>query len=330
MTPQLFAEFPVMELITWDTHPALDFTYYAPEKAYGITLVNENDSNNKIVLLINGTFSGTYYKLKNQHSVLTTSSVTLKNSKVVSKTSDIYLVPQNNVDIGPFSFGLKPRAGADGFFDSQELDYTGTITSFSAYAPSKLKKGRFFAKDRLIMIHRVNPYSGVSSDLYKNTFIEEYQDLGVFVIDTCQVSSITNTNIDFGTQLAGTYQKPTSLANALAQLNVSCVNRGSNYFISIKPNNMLDPGNHMGMTLAPVSGNAEDLPYIATSIGTDAKGDKVCEPNSSKALDYTESKQLVSTTGKNFVQGLNFALCVNGKIAPGGYRGSLDVSFLVE
>ncbi|EJD6584569.1 MULTISPECIES: hypothetical protein [Providencia] len=99
--------------------------------------------------------------------------------------------------------------------------------------------------------------------------------------------------------------------------------------ISIKPNNALVDGNYTGMVLDPLDGNSDDLPYIATSIDATAKGDEVCIADSSQAINYTKSKQIYSSVGGNFIQGLNFALCVNGKIAPGKYRGSLDVNFLV-
>lgn len=336
-TSRISANFPFLELITWKIGgaPYWDFNYYAPESAYGVELVNERDKNNKIVLLINGHFSATYPRYNTIGDVNSgyhweTSSFTLKNSKMTSSVR-MYQVPIS-LGRGTFAFGLEPQSGVNGYFPSYTSNkgkYTGTITSYSAYAPQPLKKGRFFANDRLILVHRSGEGDGYFMNQQNATFINAYEDMGVFVVDSCQVSPISNTKIDFGTQLAGTFPSPKNLANAFAQLNVNCPNSGK-YFMSIKSGNALVQGSQTGMVLDSTSGNAEDLPYIATSIGTAAKGDEVCAIDSSQAINYTESEQVYSSTGTNFIQGLNFALCVNGKIAPGGYRGSLNVNFLIE
>lgn len=333
----IHANYPFIELITWKKggQPDWQYTYYAPEGAYGVVLVNEFDKNNKIILLINGVFSTTYPRFKvtgdvNSGTIQETASITLRNSKVTS-TSRMYHVP-TTANEGFFAFGLEPQSGIRGYLDDSiylQAHFTGVITSYSAYAPQPLKKGRFFADDRLIMAHRDGPGDGFSVNQSKATFINEYQDLGVFVVDTCKVAPLTNTQIDYGAQLAGMYPSPKNLANSLAQLNVNCANSGK-YFMGIKPMNALVQGNQTGMVLDAVSGNAEDLPYIATSVGTAAKGNEVCRADSSDAVNYTESKQVYSSTGPNFTQGLNFALCANGKIAPGAYRGSMVVNFLIE
>ena len=334
----LFANFPFIELMTWKKNgaPNWEYTYYPPESAYGVTLVNEFDKNNKIILLINGVFSTTYSRYNTPGNVSAgsrweTASFTLSKSKMISSRG-MYRVPLNSYFSGLFGFGLEPQSGMNGLLVGSytaPAKFTGTITSYSAYAPQPLKKGRYFADDRLIMVHRDSPNDGVSVEQSHATFINEYQDLGVFAVDTCKVAPITNTQIDYGSQLAGTYPTPKNLANLLAQLNVNCVNSGK-YFMSIMPMNALVPGNQTGMVLDSVSGGAEDLPYIATSVGTAAKGDEVCRTDSSDAVNYTESKQVYSSTGPNFTQGLNFALCANGKIAPGAYRGSMVVNFLIE
>ncbi len=333
----IYPNFPFIELITWKKNgsPDWQYTYYPPEGAYGVVLVNEFDKNNKIILLINGTFSSTYPRFKvpgnvNSGTIQETASITLRNSKAIS-SSRMYHVPTSS-NAGFFAFGLEPQSGVNGYLDDSvylKAQFTGVITSYSAYAPQPLKKGRFFADDRLIMAHRDGPGDGFSVNQSNATFINEYQDLGVFAVDTCKVAPITNTQINFGSQLAGTYPSPKNLANALAQINVSCPNTGK-YFMSVKPNNALVSGSQTGMVLDSLDGHSGDLPYIATSVGATTKGNEVCTTDSSQAINYTESKQIYSTMGKNFIQGLNFALCVNGKIAPGGYRGSLDVNFLIE
>ncbi|MGG4677994.1 hypothetical protein [Providencia huashanensis] len=338
-TRSINPNFPFIELITWKKggSPNWEYTYYPPEGAYGVTLVNEFDKNNRIILLINGTFSTRYLRYKvtgdvNSGHVWENASFTLKNSKMTS-SNRMYHVPADSSAPNPLTFGLEPKSGIDGYLvDSiyvEPMKFTGIITSYSAYAPQPLKKGRYFADDRLIMAHRDGPGDGFSVNQSNATFINEYQDLGVFVVDTCKVSPITNTQIDYGSQLAGTYPAPKNLANSLAQLNVNCANSGK-YFMAIKPMNSLVQGNQTGMVLDSVNGNAEDLPYIATSAGTAAKGDEVCVADSAHAVNYTESKQVHSSTGPNFTQGLNFALCANGKIAPGAYRGSMVVNFLIE
>ncbi|EPL9568483.1 hypothetical protein MMK73_000528 [Providencia rettgeri] len=332
------ANYPFIELITWKKGgaPYWQFTYYAPENAYGVTLVNEFDKNNKIVLLINGTFSTRYLRYKvpgnvNSGHEWESASFSLANSKMTS-SNRMYHVPMDG-NSGPLSYGIEPKSGISGYLvdsgSAEKMKFTGIITSYSAYAPQPLKKGRYFADDRLIMAHRDGPGDGFLNSQSNATFINEYQDLGVFVVDTCKVAPLTNTQIDYGSQLAGTYPIPKNLANSLAQLNVNCVNSGK-YFMSIKPMNELVQGNQTGMVLNAVSGGADDLPYIATSVGTAAKGDEVCRTDSSDAVNYTESKQVYSSTGANFTQGLNFALCANGKIAPGAYHGSMVVNFLIE
>lgn len=341
-TSRINPNFPFIELITWKRggSPNWEYTYYPPEGAYGVTLVNEFDKNNRIILLINGTFSVKYLRYKvtgdaNSGYMWEGASFTLKNSKMTS-SDRMYHVPIGSSLPNPLNFGLEPQSGVSGYLANRIQDssvapmqFTGIITSYSAYAPQPLKKGRYFADDRLIMAHRDGPGDGFSVNQSNATFINEYQDLGVFAVDTCKVAPITNTKINFGSQLAGTYPSPKNLANALAQINVSCPNTGK-YFMSVKPNNALVSGNQTGMVLESLDGHSGDLPYIATSVGTAAKGNEVCTTDSSQAIKYTESKQVYSTVGKNFIQGLNFALCVNGEIAPGGYRGSLDVNFLIE
>ncbi|WP_353243140.1 hypothetical protein [Providencia sp.] len=339
-TARINPNFPFIELITWKKGggPNWEYTYYPQEGAYGVTLVNENDKNNKIILLINGTFSVRYLRFKvigdvNSGLEWENASFSLRNSKMTS-SNRMYHVSSGTTN--PLSFGLEPQSGVNGYLanyvqngSADPMQFTGIITSYSAYAPQPLKKGRYFANDRLIMAHRDGPGNGFSVEQSNATFINEYQDLGVFVVDTCKVAPLTNTQIDYGAQLAGTYPSPKNLANSLAQLNVNCANSGK-YFMGIKPMNALVQGNQTGMVLNAVSGNAEDLPYIATSVGTAAKGDEVCRTDSSDAVNYTESKQVYSSTGPNFTQGLNFALCANGKIAPGAYRGSMVVNFLIE
>lgn len=338
-TRRISPNFPFIELITWKKGggPDWEYTYYPPEGAYGVTLVNEFDKNNRIILLINGRFSTRYLRYKvpgdvNSGHVWESASFTLKNSKMTS-SDRMYHVPIRSSLTNPFNFGLEPQSGVDGYIvDSvyaEPMKFTGIITSYSAYAPQPLKKGRYFADDRLIMAHRFGPGDGFAVEQSNATFINEYQDLGVFVVDACKVAPITNTQINFGSQLAGTYPSPKNLSNALAQINVSCPNTGK-YFMSVKPNNALVSGNQTGMVLESLDGHSGDLPYIATSVETTAQGNEVCTTNSSRAINYTESKQIYSTVGQNFIQGLNFALCVNGEIAPGGYRGSLDVNFLIE
>ncbi|ENR5391856.1 hypothetical protein PWM41_000217 [Providencia rettgeri] len=338
-TRRINPNFPFIELITWKKggSPNWEYTYYPPEGAYGVTLVNEFDKNNRIILLINGTFSTRYLRYKvindvNSGHVWESASFTLKNSKMTS-SDRMYHVPIGSSLPNPLNFGLEPQSGANGYIvDSiyaEPMKFTGIITSYSAYAPQPLKKGRYFADDRLIMAHRDGPGDGFSVNQSNATFINEYQDLGVFAVDACKVAPITNTQINFGSQLAGTYPSPKNLANALAQLNVSCPNTGK-YFMSVKPNNALVSGSQTGMVLDSLDGHSGDLPYIATSVGATTKGNEVCTTDSSQAINYTESKQIYSTAGKNFIQGLNFALCVNGKIDPGKYRGSLDVNFLIE
>ncbi|MEQ4673477.1 hypothetical protein ABN063_02820 [Providencia vermicola] len=331
--------FPFIELITWKKggSPNWEYTYYPPEGAYGVTLVNEFDKNNRIILLINGRFSTRYLRYKvtgdvNSGYVWESASFTLKNSKMTS-SDRMYHVPIGSSLLNPLNFGLEPKSGVNGYIvDSvyaEPMKFTGIITSYSAYAPQPLKKGRYFADDRLIMAHRDSPGDGFAIEQSNATFINEYQDLGVFAVDACKVAPITNTQINFGSQLAGTYPSPKNLSNALAQINVSCPNTGK-YFMSVKPNNALVSGNQTGMVLDSLDGHFGDLPYIATSVGATTKGNEVCMTDSSQAINYTESKQIYSTVGQNFIQGLNFALCVNGEIAPGGYRGSLDVNFLIE
>ncbi|EMT6577079.1 MULTISPECIES: hypothetical protein [Providencia] len=338
-TRRINPNFPFIELITWKKggRPNWEYTYYPPEGAYGVTLVNEFDKNNRIILLINGTFSTRYLRYKvindvNSGHVWESASFTLKNSKMTS-SDRMYHVPIGSSLPNPLNFGLEPQNGANGYIvDSiyvEPMKFTGIITSYSAYAPQPLKKGRYFADDRLIMAHRDGPGDGFSVNQSNATFINEYQDLGVFAVDSCKVAPITNTQINFGSQLAGTYPSPKNLANALAQINVSCPNTGK-YFMSVKPNNALVSGSQTGMVLDSLDGHSGDLPYIATSVGATTKGNEVCTTDSSQAINYTESKQIYSTAGKNFIQGLNFALCVNGKIDPGKYRGSLDVNFLIE
>lgn len=339
-TRRINPNFPFIELITWKKggSPNWEYTYYPPEGAYGVTLVNEFDKNNRIILLINGTFSTRYLRYKvindvNSGHVWESASFTLKNSKMTS-SDRMYHVPIGSSLPNPLNFGLEPQSGANGYIvDSiyaEPMKFTGIITSYSAYAPQPLKKGRYFADDRLIMAHRDGPGDGFSVNQSNATFINEYQDLGVFAVDSCKVAPITNTQINFDSQLAGTYPSPKNLANALAQINVNCPNTGK-YFMSVKPNNALVSGNQTGMVLDSLDGgHSGDLPYIATSVEATTKGNEVCTTDSSQAINYTESKQIYSTAGKNFIQGLNFALCANGKIAPGKYRGSLDVNFLIE
>lgn len=334
----ILPNFPFIELITWKWREGPDsaFVYYPQEGAYGISLFNEFDESNRIILLINGVFSTTYARYHIPYDWSSgvrweTASFSLRHSKI-SSSKGMYHVPYGINYSGYFDFGLEPKSGTPGVLYTtftHPAKFTGVITSYSAYAPQPLKKGRYLADDTIMMAHRNGYGDGYPKDKSEAVFIGEHQYMGIFVVDTCKVSAITNTKIDFGVQLAGTYPSPKNLANALAQVNVNCPDTGK-YLISIKPNNALVDGNYTGMVLDPLDGNSDDLPYIATSIDATAKGDEVCIADSSQAINYTKSKQVYSSVGGNFIQGLNFALCVNGKIAPGKYRGSLDVNFLVE
>lgn len=85
-TGRINPNFPFIELITWKKggSPNWEYTYYPPEGAYGVTLVNEFDKNNRIILLINGTFSVRYLRYKvtgdvNSGYMWESASFTLKN-----------------------------------------------------------------------------------------------------------------------------------------------------------------------------------------------------------------------------------------------------------
>ncbi|MBP6122109.1 MULTISPECIES: hypothetical protein [Providencia] len=304
--------------------------------APGIRLINENDNSRIIILLLNGTVTASY---KNSSYLTVTKNAVLKESRQISgqlKSS------------GHLSWGLEySSTNINNYFQAGGTP-TGfiraDITSFSAYSssqsggPTTVAKGRYKLStgERLVFGQgTIYSYMGWSSS---ETSLLNDNTLSIEALDSCTVAPLTATNIIFGTQFSG-YKQNQLLETRPATMAINCVTTGKLLMV-LSANQPLhgqtsagttSGTNLAGMALDAVSGNSNnstERPYIVTTKVPPPSD--ICRNGNASALVYYDRIKLGDITTTNLQQNLYFNLCHNGTVRPGGYRGSVDVSFYLE
>ncbi|EMH1104431.1 hypothetical protein V6A50_001094 [Proteus mirabilis] len=100
----------------------------------------------------------------------------------------------------------------------------------------------------------------------------------------------------------------------------------------LKPYNELVNASKTGMTMSPniPLKDKEVAPYITVSDAAKKITNTVCNNNSAEALEFYAGQSLGKYNGGSVYKSLSFNLCANGNIPTNTYKGSIDVSFLIE
>lgn len=216
-----------------------------------------------------------------------------------------------------------------------EVDYTSMlaevslyISTYSIYAQGKIKPGYYQFSP--IMWTAVTPSSNASSGYEKGETLS-WGSSPITVLKNCNVSTNSETYINFNPQLSKNYSSPTLLDNKLASMQVSCPDSG-NLYIVIKPYNDLVSGSNTGMKMVGNKNNEDaPTPYISVSDGNKSVSNNVCGNNATSAFKYFDGQSIGSIKQNSpIMKLLSFNLCAKGSIPTDAYKGSIDVSFIVE
>lgn len=300
-----------------------DFLFPLPggqDGEYGLKLYNKNASpeenkTNYLVAAING-------KIVIQHSP---SNQGMRLSAFIDlnrgKASDIRGENSNTIITnGPLCwYGFYTR------FESSQLN----INSYSIYAVGNVKPG-IYDFVRPLYWSAAQPKTGGGGYIV-DTVPFSFDDGPIHVLKKCNVTPMSSTNIQFAPQLAKQYSSPKLLDKYLAGIMVSCPNNGSLY-VSLKPFGELVDSSKTGMKMKPdnpLNAN-EAAPYISVSDGEKSVTDAICNKNDSNAFEFYNGKQLGSYKDSSLMKSLSFNLCAQGNVPANNYKGSIDVSILVE
>ncbi|HBC5916318.1 TPA: hypothetical protein KEY36_002907 [Proteus mirabilis] len=291
------------------------------EGEYGLKLYNKNVSEaenreNYLVAAINGTL--TINSVYGNNGTITPTRITLRRGKEVSRTADY-----------PREFSY--RHPMCWFGSVSRVDNTSLrISSYSIYAVGHVKPGIYdFVAPVYFTAAQTATVSGDPPDLKSVPF--SFGNGPIHVLKTCNVSPASSTNIQFATQLAQNFKSAKLLEQSVASMLVSCPHSG-NMYVTLKPYNELVNGSKTGMTMSsniPLK-DKEVAPYITVSDAAKKITNAVCNNNSSEALEFYAGQSMGKYNGGTVYKLLSFNLCANGNIPTNTYKGSIDVSFLIE
>ncbi len=289
------------------------------EGEYGLKLYNKNASEaenreNYLVAAINGIVSidAVYY----QNGTYSPTRITLRRGKEVSRTAEyadqfVYRHPM-------CWYGYISRVNNTSL----------RISSYSIYAVGHVKPGIY---DFVAPIYFTTAQTATDAPPDLSSVPFSFGNGPIHVLKTCNVSPASSTNIQFAIQLAQNFKSAKLLEQSVASMLVSCPHSG-NMYVTLKPYNELVNGSKTGMTMSPSIPlkNKEVAPYITVSDATKTITNAVCNNNSSEALEFYAGQPSGKYNGGSVYKSLSFNLCANGNIPTNIYKGSIDVSFLIE
>lgn len=291
------------------------------EGEYGLKLYNKNVSEaenreNYLVAAINGivAIDAVYY----QNGTPSPTRITLRRGKEISRTEEY-----SN------QFVYRHPMCWYGYI-SRVRNTSLRISSYSIYAVGHVKPGIYdFVAPIYFTTAQTATSGGTNPDLSSIPF--SFGNGPIHVLKTCNVSPASSTNIQFAAQLAQNFKSAKLLEQSVASMLVSCPHSG-NMYVTLKPYNELVNGSKTGMTMSPTIPlkNKEVAPYITVSDATKTITNAVCNNNSSEALEFYAGQPSGKYNGGSVYKSLSFNLCANGNIPTNTYKGSIDVSFLIE
>ncbi|MDC9734925.1 hypothetical protein [Proteus mirabilis] len=289
------------------------------EGEYGLKLYNKNASEaenreNYLVAAINGTL--TINSVYSNNGTYTPTRITLRRGKEVSRTADY-----------PSEFSYRHPMCWFGRFS--RVDNTSLrISSYSIYAVGHVKPGIY---DFVAPVYFTTAQTATEAPPDLSSVPFSFGNGPIHVLKTCNVSPASSTNIQFAAQLAQNFKSAKLLEQNVASMLVSCPHSG-NMYVTLKPYNELVNGSKTGMTMSsniPLK-DKEVAPYITVSDAAKKITNAVCNNNSSEALEFYAGQSMGKYNGGTVYKLLSFNLCANGNIPTNTYKGSIDVSFLIE
>lgn len=318
---------------------SINSTFPKYQGAPGLILVNENDRNNAIILLLNGTVSAKFV-----NSMLNRIVKTAKIEKSRTVSGDLYQTEYLGWKLENNSKAIKDYFYGDSDYVRRYSPYiSANISSFSAYAStpnggeSVITKGRYVIPNHgSLQFGYQNLYSFAGWGAADSKLLTD-NTLSVEALDSCSVTPLTSTNIRFPDQLAGG-MSTRLLDTQSATMSINCINTGKLLMV-LSANQRLykyigsSDVNPAGTILEPISGNSTSLydkPFIVTSMKPPSAN--ICRMGDPDALKYYDRIPLgnVKNTNTSFTQTLYFNLCQGSSVTAGGYKGSIDVSFYLE
>lgn len=291
------------------------------EGEYGLKLYNKNVSaaenkENYLVAAINGTL--TIKSVYGSNGSYTPTRITLRRGKEVSRTAEY---PQEFVYRHPMCW----------YGNTSRIDTTDLIiSSYSIYAVGHVKPGVYeFVAPIYFTVAQTATTSGDPPDIVSAPF--SFGNGPIHVLKMCNVTPASSTNVQFASQLAQNFKSAKLLDQKVANMLVSCPHSGD-LFVTLKPYNELVSASKTGMVMTPATPlkEKEVAPYITVSDADKTITNAVCNKNSSEALEFYAGQSLGKYNESAVYKSLSFNLCANGNIPTNTYKGSIDVSFLIE
>lgn len=203
-----------------------------------------------------------------------------------------------------------------------------TITGLHLYAVGNIEPGKYFMKKSIYGIgHGATRWDPAKDSSEKINFSSSD---AIEVLQTCDITPTTSTNIMFSNQLTKTYPTATLLESSPAGIIFNCNQNGVSG-IFLRPRNPLVTTSNTGMSLTPGKSTTTISPYIVTSRDTTARNNALCNDNAAGALKYFNKNDLnaVTMNTQNLLT-YYFNLCAKGEIKADIYTGSMDVQIMVQ
>lgn len=241
--------------------------------------------------------------------------ITVVNSKATS-------IDNNLSEIGPLCYKVHSSYVSDGGPSTY-------LRGFNLYAVGNLMPGKFALAKPLYEIAK-------GTDWGDEYFWDSFEPFSfntmdtIEVLNTCDITPTTPTNIIYGNQLAKNFSTATLVESIPAGITFNCSQSGTSS-IFLRPRNQLVATSSTGMSLTPSKSTTTVVPYIVTSLGSTDRSNALCADNASGALKYFNLQNLKGVTaGTPNMLTYYFSLCAKGDIKPDNYTGSMDVQIVVQ
>lgn len=285
---------------------------------YGFKLTNATNAQSGYILAVPDGYVAVGVVLWDSGGYADTLRAHIVNSKVVSIDSRFR-------EEGPLCFGVENDV--DVILDNASIG----LDSVNLYAVGNLMPGRYQFPASLNTIVRGASYGpGVPVDDSQYQAVVMGPNDTVDVLNTCDVTPSSPTNIVFNNQLAKNFPTATLVESVPATITFNC-NMSGTSGIFLNPRNPLVTTSGTGMSMTPSKSADAVSPYIVTSLDTAARNNALCADNASRALKYFTIQNLSAVTaGTPELITYYFNLCAKGNIKADAYSGSMDVQIIVK